>query len=274
MKPTVLVAAMPDERGREALALGVILARPLGAQIVLAGVSRARGGEASSQLLDEMTDVARSAPLDVAISVEVVSWTSGSLLPSLENLAVEHDAQVLVVNPEERGLIGRALHRDAVAEAVFGAACAVAVPAQGQARRMPRTVGVAWNGSQESYEALEWATQFAERTEAALQLIRVVNPRHAEGSPPDPAIAERLQELADATMPRASTAARLEWGDVGPVLIEITHDLDLLVLGSSPRGPLRRTLVGSVSTDLVHHAHCPVVVLPRGVHAPVGAVSM
>ena len=39
--------------------------------------------------------------------------------------------------------------------------------------------------------------------------------------------------------------------------------VDLLVLGSRACGPVRRALVGSVSSPVVRHAPCPVLVTPR-----------
>jgi nucleotide-binding universal stress UspA family protein len=38
----------------------------------------------------------------------------------------------------------------------------------------------------------------------------------------------------------------------------------LVVVGSRGRGPLRRALMGSVSDSVVHHAHCPVLVVRDG----------
>jgi len=35
----------------------------------------------------------------------------------------------------------------------------------------------------------------------------------------------------------------------------------LIVVGSRGLGPLRRTLIGSVSDSVVRHAHCPVMVV-------------
>jgi nucleotide-binding universal stress UspA family protein len=35
----------------------------------------------------------------------------------------------------------------------------------------------------------------------------------------------------------------------------------IIVLGSRGLGPLRSALMGSVSTSVVHHAHCPVMVV-------------
>jgi nucleotide-binding universal stress UspA family protein len=41
----------------------------------------------------------------------------------------------------------------------------------------------------------------------------------------------------------------------------------VLVVGSRRFGPLRRALLGGVSSALIDRAACPVVIVPRGVHA-------
>lgn len=269
MQPTILVAAAPSERGRDALALGVSLARPLGTRLVLVDVApedRRDDGEERNRLLEQLDDLRASAPQDLEVSITVA--IAPSRLRGLHEMAVELDAQVLVMSPEQRGFIGRALHGDLAADAVFTAPCAVAVASRRQSIAAPRQIGVAWNGAPASYEALEWATQIAERSEATVKIVRALDPRSPEGSQPEAGVHERAEELRAATRLRAPTELELTWGDAVPVLIEESRRLDLLVLGSRARSPLRRTLLGSVSTDLVHRAHCPVVVLPRGVHAP------
>jgi nucleotide-binding universal stress UspA family protein len=54
---------------------------------------------------------------------------------------------------------------------------------------------------------------------------------------------------------------------LGPAATEIAaaaSDHDLLAVGSRGHGAFGRTLLGSVSTELIHRAECPVIVLPRG----------
>jgi nucleotide-binding universal stress UspA family protein len=50
-------------------------------------------------------------------------------------------------------------------------------------------------------------------------------------------------------------------------IAEAAADFDLLVVGSRGYGPLRRTLLGSVSAKLMRSTPCAALVLPRGAGA-------
>jgi nucleotide-binding universal stress UspA family protein len=46
-----------------------------------------------------------------------------------------------------------------------------------------------------------------------------------------------------------------------PTLIDLSKEAQMIVVGCRGQGALERALLGSVSTGLVHHAHCPVAVI-------------
>lgn len=106
--------------------------------------------------------------------------------------------------------------------------------------------------------------------------VDAVAPEFAEGfARPhefDPARARAIEDARTALERTASalgTAAietYIDGGDPGPVLCERAKALgaDVMVVGSRGRGAIRRVLLGSVSTYLVHNAPCPVLVVRAG----------
>jgi nucleotide-binding universal stress UspA family protein len=46
-----------------------------------------------------------------------------------------------------------------------------------------------------------------------------------------------------------------------PALVDMTEHAQMIVVGCRGQGSFSRTLLGSLSTALIHHAHCPVAVL-------------
>ncbi len=57
---------------------------------------------------------------------------------------------------------------------------------------------------------------------------------------------------------------RVEQGRPSQVLLDASEDACLLVVGSRGSGAWGRLTLGSTSTEVVHHAHLPVVVVPAG----------
>ena len=75
-----------------------------------------------------------------------------------------------------------------------------------------------------------------------------------------------VKDAAAAGLPsHLATSTHLLTGDVVEVLSEISEDeIDVLFCGSRGYGPVRRVLLGGVSSRLVRHARTPLIVVPRG----------
>lgn len=139
------------------------------------------------------------------------------------------------------------------------------------------TVGV--DGSHNSQQALEWAMKEAALRHATLTVLTVheVAASHWTSSPiimpsvDQPAeetarqaaedlVAKVISQLDGAPAPRI--AVRVVSGFPARELIEASRNSDLLVVGSRGGGGFTRLMLGSVSSQIVHHTACPVVVVP------------
>ena len=56
------------------------------------------------------------------------------------------------------------------------------------------------------------------------------------------------------------------------MLSDHSAKLDLLFIGSRGYGPLHAVIAGATSGSVLRHAHCPVIVLPRGAEAPLDGI--
>lgn len=74
------------------------------------------------------------------------------------------------------------------------------------------------------------------------------------------------KKVLDDALARASTDGltveqQLLEGSPGELLVEASEGADLVVVGTRRHGALSSFVLGSVSNTVVHHAHCPVVVV-------------
>lgn len=142
---------------------------------------------------------------------------------------------------------------------------------------MPGIV-VGIDGSSNSERALGWAMKEAALRHASLTVIAVhpVTKSYWTGKPvtfeAESGEVEKIRQIAQELTHKAAS----ELSDVQPAsvtvhavngfpaqeLIEASRDADLVVVGSRGTGGFSRLLLGSVSSQVVHHAECPVVVVP------------
>ena len=138
------------------------------------------------------------------------------------------------------------------------------------------TVGI--DGSAHSTRALEWAIKEAAIRHAPVTVLTVHTvpmsgwtgnpitlPQDAEDQEKAQRAAEEMTLKATSQLGAAqpsSVTVRAISGFPVQELIEASRTADLLVVGSRGAGGFARLMIGSVSSQVVHHAHCPVVVIP------------
>jgi nucleotide-binding universal stress UspA family protein len=138
------------------------------------------------------------------------------------------------------------------------------------------TVGI--DGSEHSRKALEWAVREAGVRHGALTVLAVhqVPRNHWTGDPEtyptDAPETEIVRQAAEEAVQKAvgqvgepgpaSVTVRAVTGVATQELLAASADADLLVVGSRGGGGFARMVLGSVSSQVVAHAHCPVVVIP------------
>ncbi|MEB3050454.1 universal stress protein [Mycolicibacter sp. MYC123] len=141
-------------------------------------------------------------------------------------------------------------------------------------------VGV--DGSPSSVAAVEWAARTAALHNMPLGLIHVLAPQVVmtfPETPMPPGYTEWQREQgerylrdavsrAEALVPEQSIEAQTVVGSTVPTLVDMSREAIRLVVGSRGHGRLRRSLLGSVSSSLVRHAHCPVAVIHEGHPCP------
>lgn len=138
----------------------------------------------------------------------------------------------------------------------------------------PGGVVVAVDGSPSSTVAVEWAARDSQMRDVALKLVHVVAPivAPAEGWSADYSqiwedqardIVEQARKIAvEAGSPRAAQlTSEVLHAPVVPTLVELSKQANMVVVGCRGQGALSSALLGSVSSGLVHHAHCPVAVV-------------
>ncbi|MET9284713.1 universal stress protein [Nocardia beijingensis] len=139
-----------------------------------------------------------------------------------------------------------------------------------------RPIVVAVDGSATSYHAAAWAAADAALHRARLLIVTSVpvRPGYGPGATLTEADVEWLRKDGERVLTEAARVARtttagealtisteLTVAPIIPDLIDRSQSARMLVVGSRGLGAFRRELLGSVSTAMTRHAHCPVAVV-------------
>jgi nucleotide-binding universal stress UspA family protein len=288
-----LVGLTADRGGRDALALGRMLARSgdvtLTVCIVLPEVwghpSLARVDAEYAAFLTRYAEdtiaEAREFIGDV-VQAEYVSTSARTATEGLTSTATRMDAGLVVLGSARHGPFGRFAVGSVTNEMLHTAPVPVVLTPRGYSPASDarlRRVTCAFAGSTRSRTAFDAAVQLSKRHDVPLRLITLVV-RDRQMYPSQVgydaerlvaeqwrAQAEEAQNRALATLPddvpvEASVVSGRNWEDALDSLP--WEEGEVLVVGSSRLGPVRRVFLGSNSTKIVRSSPVPVVVIPRG----------
>ena len=202
-------------------------------------------------------------------------------LPGRGLVEVAAQASMLVVGARGLGGFKSLLLGSVSNHCLHHAPCPVAVVHTGATshhREGRHRIVAGVDGSPACMHALHWAADEAKRRNVDLEVV------HAWQLPftgPYPVVApvtdiaryeEDAQRILDGAVDALSTstppAKLLHLGSASSVLLEASGGADLIVVGTRGAGGMERFLLGSTSTQIVHHAACPVVVVPSKGDAP------
>ncbi|MEA2142559.1 MAG: hypothetical protein QOI64_989 [Solirubrobacteraceae bacterium] len=245
----------------DAVGLGALMAKALREPLVLASAYRYDPVSLSAQALPAPDNERRATAAATALrrarqfagpGVEVRDAVvpGARIIDALVELAGDCAASMLVLGRDTRGHVTRSL--------IPRAPCPVAVsPLSVPLPRvsLPRRIGIAFDGSPTAACALVAARHLALTTGAQLVVLAAAaTEAHAA------AWLHIARQSLETSNVQYTTSALL--GKPAARLSEASGELDLLVCGSRGRGRPLATILGSVSTQLVTHAQCPVLVVP------------
>jgi nucleotide-binding universal stress UspA family protein len=288
-----LVGLTADRGGRDALALGRMLARTGDVTLIVCIVLPEVWGHPSlarvdaeyaaflEQYAQDTIAEAREFVGD-AVRVEYVSTSARTATEGLITTATETDAALVVLGSARHGPFGRFAVGSVTNEMLHAASVPVVLTPRGYSPSSDarlRRVTCAFAGSTRSRTPFDAAVQLSMRHDVLLRLITLVV-RDRQMYPSQVgydaerlvaqqwrAQAEEAQKRTLATLPdnvavEAGVVSGRNWEDALDSLQ--WEEGEVLVVGSSRLGPIKRVFLGSNSTKIVRSSPVPVLVIPRG----------
>ncbi len=146
---------------------------------------------------------------------------------------------------------------------------------KGRVMANEKVIVVGVDGSEASLAAVDWAVAEAKQAGMRLHVVcAYALPSFTAASldggyaaMDDTAIQQGAQAVIDEAVARVGEAdvvvtSALETGDPAGVLVDLSREAALIAVGTRGGGGFTDRLLGTVSSALPAHAHCPVVVVP------------
>lgn len=287
----VIVGFDGSEQARDALVLGRVLAADDG-ELIVCSVHHFKTLSARVDSTEPRLDRAAAERcaeealglLDGPVAVSPLLVAGASPAGALQSTAEDRSADLLVLGSSHRGPVGRVVLGSVTEEALHGAPCPVAVAPVGYHRRPADArlarIAVGYDIANPPQDALTAGVVLARRTGAELHVVAVADTAAAlaggaSATMSYAAVVKARLHAAEEGVARAlaglpegvSARSEVREGQAVEKLLEVTHSVDLVVLGSRGRGPVRRLFMGSVCDSVVRAAACPVLVVAPGVEA-------
>ena len=273
MFDNVVVGIDNYEAGRDALELAKQLVPPDGDMLLVfvEVVMRAPGPDTDPEwqrdergrALQRLASVRDNAHADA----QLLTVQAGSVARGLHE-AVRRHGDLLVIGASWRDEYERTFIGDDTRQVLQDAPSAVAVAPTRYATRLPSldTIGVGYDGSSASEQALTVASTLARERGAELSAFEAVaEPMHAS----DPvsgqwALEAGLEKAQKQLAELSGVKPHVASGDAAQALARYAASIDLLVVGSHEYRLSDRFSGGSTSQRLADSAACPLLVLGPG----------
>jgi len=275
MFENVLVGVDGRDGGRDAIALARDLAGGRARYLLANAISAAAGGRAGAMWLATSYRYAQ-ALLDrereqAGIAAETTTLCDSSPARALHELAVRERADLIVVGAGHRRHLSRVLLGDDALRVADRPPSAVAIAPAGY-RTDPggwQTIGVGDDGSTLADQAVALACELGHVHHATVRVLSVIGPEslsYRELTLADwSRAADRLEHRRRARLDALpGVKSEVMQGDPVEVLLELSGDLDLLVVVTRALGRVGRLLNGSTTRQLAAGARCPLLILPPG----------
>jgi nucleotide-binding universal stress UspA family protein len=276
----VLIGYDGSDGAKDAVALARVLCGPTTAHFLLVNVlpfpgpppvaGELLGYQEASEWKVFFTEAERKL---AGHQVEHQVYVGGSAGKVLNDIAEAETIDLAVVGSPHHGAIGRVILGSVAEGLLHGASVPVIAAPRGYRERVHEDfdrIVVGYDGSAEAGIALQHGAAIAAREDLQLHIVAVSTPPVAAPGPfagpipstlPDaPAVLVRGIKSID---PEIEAHGKALQGAAAIELASYCGPDDLLLVGSRSYGPLGRTLLGSVSSTLIHEAPCPVLVVPR-----------
>ncbi|GAA0965869.1 universal stress protein [Actinocorallia libanotica] len=218
----------------------------------------------SREILDEAAGLAARGRPELRVETENIQGETVRVLRLLAERGGE-----LVLGSRGRGRFAELLLGSTTLR-VAGHAARPVVVVRGEpaTRRGEIVVGVAFD--HDPTGPLTYAFEAARRRGSRLKAVHAwdVTDTFARQAEEDPSFIDPLDRLTElleswrARYPDVKASEEIVNAHPAAVLTESSADADLLVVGTHGRGSLGSLLLGSVGHAVLHHARCPVVIVP------------